>query len=168
VARTLGTVYAAHYRDVMGHLPTGVSIVTSHLDHDPVGMAVGSVVAVSLDPPLIAFLPAKTSTTWPKIQRSGRFCVNVLGSQQQDVARAFAASGGNKFAGIRYRLEGGLPVIEGAVVVITCSIYAVHDAGDHDAVFGLVEQMTRQTTSASSPLLFFRGGYESIATSDPS
>ena len=68
-------------------------------------MAIGSFTSVSLDPPLVAFLPDKTSTSWPKIAPSGKFCVNILASEQESVCRAFAVKGGDKFVAVRVEPE---------------------------------------------------------------
>jgi flavin reductase (DIM6/NTAB) family NADH-FMN oxidoreductase RutF len=89
------------FRRVLAHNPTGASVVTAMgLDGHPAGMVVGTFTSVSLDPPLVAFLPDKASTSWPRIQEAGSFCVNVLSAGQQAVSRQFARSGGNKFRGI--------------------------------------------------------------------
>ena len=96
-----------HFRRVLGHFPTGVAVI-SGLDPEgkPAGMAIGSFSSVSLDPPLVAFLPDKSSTSWPKIAPSGKFCVNILGSEQEDVCRTFAVKGGDKFAELKW-ISGG-------------------------------------------------------------
>ena len=70
---------SATFRRVLGHYPTGVCVVTAvEADGAPVGMVVGSFTSVSLDPPLVAFFPAKTSQSWPRLAAVGKFCVNVL------------------------------------------------------------------------------------------
>ena len=82
------------FRQVLGHYPTGVTVVTAvDADGQPAGMAVGSFTSVSLDPPLVAFLPDKSSTSFPRIRRASSFCVNVLSAEQENVCRAFAAKG---------------------------------------------------------------------------
>ena len=70
------------FRDVLGLFASGVAVVTSMSDDVPVGMTCQSFASVSLDPPLVLFVPAKTSRAWPLIQRSGRFCVNFLAEDQ--------------------------------------------------------------------------------------
>jgi 3-hydroxy-9,10-secoandrosta-1,3,5(10)-triene-9,17-dione monooxygenase reductase component len=122
------TIDGRRFRKVLGHLPTGVTVVAGRRsDGHPVGMAVGSFTSVSLDPPLVAFLPDLTSTTWPVIRASGSFCVSVLGDRQEAVCRAFAAKGGDKFAGVGWTpAASGSPIIEGAVAYIDCDIETVH------------------------------------------
>lgn len=152
-----------HFRTVLGHFPTGVAAVTSiGEDGAPIGMIVGSFTSVSLDPPLVAFLPAKQSSTAPKIVGSGRFLVNVLGADQEPVSRAFAAAGGSKFDSVGWtRSPGGLPLLDDAVAWIECDLEAVHEAGDHHIVVGKVCAL--DAMSSAPPLIFFRGGYGRFA-----
>ncbi len=147
------------FRTVLGHFPTGVAAITA-VDGDgvPVGMAVGSFTSVSLDPPLVAFLPDKSSSSFPRIRATGSFCVNVLAGDQETVCRSFAAKGADKFAGIHWRPAGsGSPILEGAVAWIDCDIDVVHDAGDHHIVVGRVREL--DADADRGPLLFFQGGY---------
>src|SRR3954451_20740076 len=105
------------FRQVLGHFPTGVAVVTGvDADGNPAGMAVGSFSSVSLDPPLVAFMPDKSSSSWPKFRDSGAFCVNILGAEQVSVCRAFAMKGGDKFAELSRRPPGsGSPILDGVL-----------------------------------------------------
>jgi flavin reductase (DIM6/NTAB) family NADH-FMN oxidoreductase RutF len=150
---------SARFRSVLGHFPSGVTAITS-LDPsgDPVGMTVSSFTAVSLEPPLVAFLPGKTSSTFPVIRRRGRFCVNVLAADQERICRSLSASGGDKFAEVPWRPgPHGDPVIDDVVAWIACTIEAVHDAGDHCIVVGRVDEL--EADAAASPLVFFQSHY---------
>ena len=153
----------AEFRRVLGHVPTGVVVVTSiGLDGEPVGMAVGSFTSVSLDPPLVGFLPARTSSTFPKIQQAGHFCVNVLSADQEDVCRSFARPG-DKFAGIGWSRDGNqAPHLDGAVAWIDCTVESISDAGDHHFVLGRVHNL--QVANDLLPLVFFQGGYGRFAS----
>src|SRR6476619_3878226 len=93
----------ARYRQVLGHFPTGVVVVTAVDDGEPVGLAIGSFSSVSLDPPLVGFFPDRSSTSWPRIEKAGSFAVNILGEHQEDICRTFASKGGDKFAGIGWK-----------------------------------------------------------------
>lgn len=159
-----GAFSAQDFRTVLGHFPTGVTVITSATEAlEPVGLAVGSFTSVSLEPPLIAFLPAKSSTTFPKIRETGRFCVNVLAADQEDACRAFARSGGPKFDGLAYKMSPGTcPIIEGAVAWIDCTIESVIEAGDHYICLGRVTAL--EVESGTAPLIFFKGGYGGFAT----
>jgi len=147
------------FRHVLGQYPTGVTAVTAiGADGEPMGLAIGSFTSVSLDPPLVGFLPDRSSSTWPKVQAAGRFCVNILSAEQEHVCRAFASKGADKFAGVSWRAApSGVPVIDGAVAWIDCDLEAVYDAGDHEFVMGRVREL--DISSPTLPLLFFQGGY---------
>ena len=153
----------ATFRQVLGSYPTGVCAITAiGADGVPTGLVVGSFTSVSLDPPLVGFLPDKSSSTWPQIEAAGKFCVNVLASDQQQVCRQLAAKGADKFAGLEFALsEHGLPVIAGSLARIECTIYSVTDAGDHLFVLGRV--LGLETTRDDDPMLFHRGRYGGFA-----
>jgi flavin reductase (DIM6/NTAB) family NADH-FMN oxidoreductase RutF/DNA-binding IclR family transcriptional regulator len=153
-----------YFRNVLGNFPTGVVAVTSvDTDGAPVGMAVGSFTAVSLDPPLVAFLPDKSSSTFPKVRQSGRFCVNILSARQQDVCRKLSLKGVDKFAGLDWvHTPQGLPRVEGSIAWIDCCIEDIHEAGDHYIVVGRVASL--EVDEADSPLIFFQGGYGRFAS----
>src|ERR1700760_4852131 len=141
------------FRQVLGHFPTGV-VVAAGLDGDgqPAGMAVGSFTSVSLDPPLVAFLPDKSSTSFPRLRHASSFCVNVLSAEQENVCRAFAAKGRDKFQGLSWRpAASGAPILHGVVAWIDCEFEAIHESGDHYIVIGKVNELN--VASQSMPLL---------------
>ena len=105
---------ACLFRDVLGAYPTGVCVVTA-LAEDGArhGLVVGSFTSISLDPPLVGFFPDKRSGTWPRIEATGRFCVNVLGADQLALCRRFAARADDKFAELAHgQSPAGLPVLD--------------------------------------------------------
>jgi flavin reductase (DIM6/NTAB) family NADH-FMN oxidoreductase RutF/DNA-binding IclR family transcriptional regulator len=149
----------ARFRQVLGHFPTGVAVITGvDAEGKPAGMAIGSFSSVSLDPPLVAFMPDKGSSSWPRFRDSGHFCVNILGSDQESVCRTFAVSGGDKFAELAWHPAGsGSPILDGVLAWIDCDIEVVHEAGDHFIVIGAVREL--DVGSTAMPLVFFQGGY---------
>jgi flavin reductase (DIM6/NTAB) family NADH-FMN oxidoreductase RutF len=161
---TAAGVARAQFRRVLGHVPTSVVAVTAMgADGVPHGMTVGSFTSVSLDPPLVGFLPARASTTFPRIRAAGRFCVNVLATDQRDACHAFAAAAADRFAELDW-FPGprGTPRLNGAIAWIDCVLKDVIDAGDHHFVLAEVaalEASARESTADSSPLIFFRGSY---------
>lgn len=149
---------AVTFRRVLGHHATGVVVITAIDGGEPVGMSVGSFTSVSLDPPLVGFLPDKASTTWPRIERARRFCANVLADDQQQVARGFSLKGVDRFAGVAWRPgRNGAPVLDGVVAYVECDLRSVSDAGDHLFVTGDVRHL--EVLPGRSPLLFFQGRY---------
>lgn len=153
----------AAFREVLGQFPTGVVVITAKdAVGAPIGMTVGSFTSVSLDPPLVAFLPSSTSSSWKALRESGdAFCVNVLGAGQEDLCRAVATRKSDKFAGFSlHESPLGNPVVDGAVAWIDCTTEEVHPGGDHDIVVGRVVDLGHGWLD--QPLLHFRGGYGSF------
>lgn len=157
------TIDPAVFRRVLGNYPTGVTVITA-MDEggQPIGMVVGTFTSVSLDPPLVGFLPDKRSTSWPQIEKAGNFCVNVLARDQLALCAQLAKSGPDKFSGVDYALsDHGLPVLEGTMVSIECSLHAVQEAGDHWFVTGLVVNL--ESRRDADPMLFHKGSYGSFS-----
>ena len=149
---------SAKYRQVLGHFPTGVTVVTAMTDDGPAGMAIGSFSSLSLDPAQVLFCPGRNSSSWERIRSAGKFCVNILGDDQEDISRVFASKADDKFAEIGWkRSANGAPLINGVLAYIDCDIHAVLDGGDHDIVVGNVTDL--EVKHEGGPLVFFRGGY---------
>jgi flavin reductase (DIM6/NTAB) family NADH-FMN oxidoreductase RutF len=155
----MATIDPMDYRKTLGSYPTGVVLITGAAEEGPVGLVIGSFASVSLDPPLVGFLPGRTSTSWPKVAATGTFCVNILAEDQLDVCRAFASKDGGKYAACTWRTAAtGSPVIDGVAAWIDCTIDRVEEAGDHWYVLGAIEEMKVEREDVG-PLLFVRGAY---------
>jgi 3-hydroxy-9,10-secoandrosta-1,3,5(10)-triene-9,17-dione monooxygenase reductase component len=149
-------------RSVLGHFCTGIAVITGHDGNRPVGFACQSVASVSLDPPLVSFCPARTSSSWPMIRSAGRLGINILADDQRDVCAQFAASGGDKFAGLAWEHgRTGAPLLHGVLASIEAEIAAEHDAGDHTIVIAHVTAL--RAHQERRPLLFYRGDYGGLA-----
>lgn len=148
------------FRKVLGHYPTGVVIVASKVDDKPIGLAIGSFFSVSLDPPLVGFCVARTSSSWPRIEPTGVFGITVLAEDQQETSGRFASSVEDKFEGEQWvpAPVTGSPLLQGGVGHIDCELHSVSDGGDHLIVLGRVRHLEVHRPDAG-PLLFFRGGY---------
>ncbi|MEX5721144.1 flavin reductase family protein [Geodermatophilus maliterrae] len=145
-------------RDVLGHFASGVTVVTADDGAGPLGFTCQSFSSLSLDPPLVALAPARTSTTWPRLRDIGRFCVNVLAEDQSGLSAAFARSGADKFAGVAWRPSPhGSPVLDDVVAWIDCTLWAEYDGGDHTIVAARVLDLGADPDRR--PLLFHRGRY---------
>ena len=149
-----------HFREVLAHLPTGVTVVTAHGVEGPAGMAANSVTSVSLDPPLILFCPARSSTTWPRIRAAGAFCVNVMAGHHEEATRRFALKDAERFAGVSYEPRPTGPGLTDAVAWIECELEDEHEAGDHTIVVARVVAL--EAVPDCEPLVFFRGQYGSF------
>ena len=110
---------ARSFRDVLGCFASGITVITTMSGDEPIGMTCQSFSSVSLDPPLIMFIPARTSRAWPMIHRAGRFCVNVLSADQEHVSAQMASRGTDKFVGIDWTPgpATGSPVIAGTLAL---------------------------------------------------
>lgn len=155
---------SARFRTVLGRFATGVVAITA-VDEDgerPTGLAANSFTSVSLDPPLVAFCVAHTSTTWPRLRGAERLCVNILSEPQLDVCKQLARKGGDKFADLEWtESPGGGPVLKGALAWIECSVENEHVAGDHVIVVARVHHLDQHHDG--EPLLFYQGGYGRFA-----
>ena len=121
-------------------------------------MTCQSFTSVSLDPPLVAFLPMKNSRAFAAIRLSRRFCVNFLAADQTDLSNSFASLAEDKFDGVDWKPTGnGMPLLEGTVGWVDCTVHHVHEAGDHYLVIGKVEDLGQG--EAEKPLLFHQGRY---------
>jgi 3-hydroxy-9,10-secoandrosta-1,3,5(10)-triene-9,17-dione monooxygenase reductase component len=149
------------FRDVLGRFGTGVVLVTAQSDAGPFGMAVNSFTSVSLDPPLIAFCAALTSTTWPAIRATGGCAITILSDTQEEVCRTFAARGADRFTGLRWaRTPAGHPVTADGLGWLDCRIRTVQVEGDHELV--IAEALDWSTGADARPLIFHSGRYASL------
>ncbi|MEV4376311.1 flavin reductase family protein [Streptosporangium sp. NPDC049644] len=156
------TIPGAHFRRVLGNVPTSVAVVAGiGPDGQPVGLAIGTFTSVSMDPPLVAFCPGESSTSWPKIRMAKRFCVNVLAAGQEDVCAAFASKQPDKFSGLSWTAAGnGAPRLESVVAWVECDLEAEYQAGDHSIAVGRVTHL--ETGTGEMPLVFLGGRYLSV------
>src|SRR5882757_8662491 len=151
------------FRHVLGHFATGVAVISAAGADGPAAMLVSSFTSVSLEPPLVAFLPDKSSTSWPAIRAAGSFCVNILSAGQQDLCAQFARKGGNKFEGVQWTPSpSGAPILDGVMAWIDCELTQTFESGDHYIAIGRVLQL--EAAEIGAPLVFFQGGYQHLET----
>ena len=155
------------FRRVLGHLPTGVTVLTAFGPDGPVGMAANSVTSVSLAPPLVLVCPAKSSATWPAIRAAGRFCINVMAGHHEATARRFAALEVDRFAGSTLHDRHAGPALDDAIAWLDVELDAEHDAGDHTIAVCrvLALEAAAGVESELPPLVFFRGRYGTFGQS---
>ncbi|WP_436740094.1 flavin reductase family protein [Streptomyces sp. BBFR102] len=150
---------ASEMRRAMGAFATGVTVVTG-LDagREPVGFVCQSFASVSLEPPLVLFCADHRGRAWPRMRESGRFCVNVLAEDQDDLCARFGSSRGRKYEELDWDLSSwGTPALRGVLMRAHAEVYGVHAAGDHDVVVGRVLEL--QTPPQRRPMLFHRGHF---------
>lgn len=148
-------------RSILGHFATGLTVITATTADGPAGFTCQSFSSLSLDPALVTFSPARTSSTWPLLRAAGRFTVNILPAEHQHVAAQFARSGTDKFAGVEHSPSPlGSPVFDQALAWVDCELHQEYDGGDHTIVVAAVRALSAR--SDAEPLLFFKGDYVGI------
>ena len=149
---------ARSFRNALGRFATGVAFITAAPDGEPAGLIVNSLTSVSLEPPLVSFSASRSSLTWSRMRRAGRFGVNVLGRQHERFAIRATPAGADRFAGLDWELgRGGVPLLTDALASLECEIVAEHPAGDHWIVVGRVDDL--RTSRVNEPLVFFAGEF---------
>ena len=151
------------FRGALGRFATGVAFVTAAPGGVPDGLIVNSLTSVSLEPPLIAFSPSRTSLTWCRMRKAGRFAVNVLGKQHEFFAWRAAVPGADRFSELDWEpSDSGTPLVFDALAAFECEIVAEHPAGDHSIVVGEVQDLW--IADARDPLVFFAGEFGGFAS----
>ncbi len=151
------------FRDAIGRFPTGVTVVTTFGPDGPAGLTTNAVTSLSLDPLLLLVCFDNGSRTLPAVRSSERFGVNVLASDQGEIARVFAskAVAAEKFAAVTHVEEHGVPVLDGAAAWIACSLRELLPGGDH--TIGIGEVLGTQVAAERAPLVFADGRYRELA-----
>ena len=149
-------------RKAFSMFPTGVVAMCALDGATPVGMAVNSFSSVSLDPPLVSVCVARTSSTWPKLNRLPSIGLSVLGADQEQLSRQLAARNGDRFAGVVWQaLEDGALFIEGATLWLDCRISDHLHGGDHEII--LLEVRHTSLFPQVPPLVFHQSQYLGLA-----
>ncbi|HEY2204731.1 MAG TPA: flavin reductase family protein [Pseudonocardia sp.] len=148
-------------RKALGRFVSGVTVVTTgHLDtEDGIhGMTANAFTSVSLDPPLVLVSIATKARMDARIAENGRYGVSVLARRQEPVSMHFA--GGKPCPDqVRFVERGGVPLLDGALVHLACSIYDSHPAGDHTLHVGRVDALWSEH---GDPLVFFTGDFRAL------
>ncbi|MGC5700722.1 flavin reductase family protein [Pseudomonas sp. NFXW11] len=152
------------FRQALGHYASGITVITSHIDGEPIGFTCQSFYSVSTSPPLVSFSVMSGSASYPKIRQAGRFVVNILSGEQVRISNQFARRGTDKWHGVDWQESPlGNPIIAGSLHWLDCEIHAEHAAGDHLIVIGEVKALNLQQADATQPLLYFKGQYCNLA-----
>lgn len=152
------------FREALGHYASGITVITSSLEGEPIGFTCQSFYSVSTSPPLVSFSVMSSSASYPKIRQAGRFAVNILSGKQASVSNRFAQRGTDKWHGVQWQASPlGNPVLDGSLHWLDCQIHAEYSAGDHLIVIGEVKALNLQEAVATQPLLYFKGQYCNLA-----
>ena len=142
----------------MGNFATGVTVITTNDDEgQPHSMTANSFTSVCLDPPVLLVCIAHGTNTYGYMERTGKFGVNILSQEQQELGALFAKKPEDREEGVNYNYsegKSGVPILEGSMVFFGCEVMGSHVYGDHTIYMGEVKEM-RQNDSGE-PLMFFR------------
>ena len=150
---------ARAFRDALGAYATGVTVVTVPSDDGPIGITANSFASVSLDPPLVLWMPAKSSKRFNYFSGAPHFAIHVLDAHQQDICNGFTKVK-HAFDALDWTTSANdVPLIDGCLARFECTLEAEHDAGDHTIVVGRV---TKAAVRDGLPLLFQAGRFVSL------
>jgi 3-hydroxy-9,10-secoandrosta-1,3,5(10)-triene-9,17-dione monooxygenase reductase component len=157
------------FRKVMGHFVTGVTVVTALDGERPFGITVNALSSVSLDPALVMVALDRRRFLTPIVRAAGRYAVNVLSEEQQALSDCFAGAavepGRKAFCGAPWHGgPSGLPLIDGAIATLECTVVETFSAGDHDLFIGRVDTLANDAHHPM-PLLYYRRRYLRIERS---
>lgn len=151
----------AHCKEVLGHYVTGIVIVTAMTPEGPAGFTCQTFGSLSIDSALVFFAATSTSLSWQRVRQVGVVGINILREDQEPLARGFAVSGVDKFAGVSWiAAPNGSPFLEGSLAYLEGTIREVTNHGDHDII---VAELDFASTEPGGPLAYYRGGYRVLA-----
>ncbi|GGS71091.1 flavin-dependent reductase [Planobispora rosea] len=147
------------FRRALAVHAAGVVVITAQSQGVPVGLTATSFSSVSLDPPLVSFYVDQGSTTWPWLGQADHFAVNILASDQAELAARFASKGVDRFAAPTRWSPGplGAPLLRDVSAHLVCLPYETVDVGDHVLVVGLVAEAVLH--GSGRPLLYHQGRF---------
>ena len=150
----------AQFKLAMSHFASGVTIVTTEQDGKPFGMTVAAFSSLSLHPPLVLVCIEKSVRTHEAIATAGKFGVSILSDAQTDISNRFASRNEDKFSGIAtHPGENGVPLIDGALTTLECTVREQFAGGDHSIFVGEVVAIA---TAEGAPLVYYRSGYREL------
>lgn len=144
------------FRTVMSAVPAPVAVVTAMHDGSPAGATITAFASLSMNPPMLLLALGQGSTTLATIQHSGRFGVNLLATGQVELSDLFATNKADKFAHAEWRVESGVPRLEGVPGWVVCAVSSIIQSGDHALIVGNV--LDADDVDAER-LLYYRRGY---------
>jgi flavin reductase (DIM6/NTAB) family NADH-FMN oxidoreductase RutF len=150
-------------RAVMRSFPSGICVVTIELEGRRVGLTVGSLVSLSLEPPLVGFALGRQAQLHELLRGAGEFGVSLLRGDQAAVAQHFARSVPPiaLWTGVELREDvDGPPLLAQALGWLRCRVHAEQPAGDHTFFVG--EVVWTELGSPGPGLVYVRHDYSPI------
>jgi len=148
-------------RDLMRRFPAGVAIVSVDLGGERVGLTIGTLIPLSLEPPLVGFAVRREAALHELLRRAGIFGASLLSVGQESLAQHFAR-GVPPIAlweRVAVREVEGPPLLEGAIGWLTGHISAEVPAGEDTFFVGEVQSI--EEGSRERPLVYVDRRYVS-------
>src|SRR6188474_314049 len=158
------------FRKVMGHFVTGITVLTTLQDGRPRGITVNALTSVSLEPPLVVVALDRRRFITPSVHETGRYAVNVLSEDQQALSDCFAGAAvepsRDDFCGASWTPgPTGLPLLDGAIATLECTVTETFQAGDHELFVARVDSLGNAEPHPM-PLLYYRRQYLKVQRSE--
>ncbi len=150
------------FRDALGSFATGVCVISACPEGwQPFGMTVNSFASVSLDPPLVLWSLQNDSELYEAFEKTDRFAVNILRSDQEELSNQYAKKGDHLLSAEHFEIgASGVPILPPTLVSLECELEARHPGGDHVILIGRVVELTQRNNG--DPLLFCSGAYRHL------
>lgn len=149
-----------HFRKAMARFATGVTVITTGGTEGPAGMTASAVSSLSIEPLLLLVCINNRLPTHVAVESNGSFAVNVLGEEDEQLARRFATPGLDKFAGLGVNHAFGVPVLERAIAHFVCNVTEQIPGGDHSIFIGAVKSCDYKP--GRRPLLFLDSSFGAV------
>ena len=146
------------FRSAVAHFATGVTVITTVDDQgQPHAMTANAFTSVCLEPPVVLVCVAHGTHTYGYLEKTGRFGVNILGQEQEELGAHFAKRPADREEGVQYsysQAEDGVQSLDNSLIFLGCRVIGSHVYGDHTIYLGEVNEI--QQNGAGAPLMFFR------------
>lgn len=147
------------FRQAMGKFATGITVITTELDDEVHGMTANAFMSVSLDPKLVLISIDKRAQMLEKIQQAKKYAISILAQDQKEYSMIFSGQIKEE-RDVDFKRMNDMPVLNDALLNLTCDVYNTHDAGDHVLFVGQVTGLDMQD---GTPLLFYSGKYQTMS-----
>jgi flavin reductase (DIM6/NTAB) family NADH-FMN oxidoreductase RutF len=163
--RSLPTLDKRTLRDAFGAFPSGVVAVAGSVKGQLVGIAASSFTSISIEPPLVSFSVATSSSSWPLLREAGHLGVSVLPDHHDDFCRQLAGPREQRFDGLPFTVtEDGAVLLKEAVATFDVTLHDEIEAGDHTIVLLRIQRVG--TGEGQHPLVFHKSGFAKLDRAD--
>ena len=149
------------FRSALSQFATGVTVITTLDDEgQPHSMTANAFSSICLDPPTVMVCIAHGTHTYGFLEKNGRFGVNILRQEQQELGAYFAKKPEDRTGDVEYQYSeagDGVPILDNSMVFFRCEVLGTHIYGDHTIYVGEVKEM--RLNESGAPLMFFASGW---------